>query len=33
MSLEELLPELVRNQAELSEIYRLLNVPSLEGKK
>jgi len=26
MSLEELLPELVRNQSELSDIYRLLNV-------
>lgn len=34
MSLEELLPELVRNQAELGDIYRLLNVRlPAEGKK
>lgn len=34
LSLEELLPELVRNQSELSEIYRLLNVRSPDsGKK
>jgi len=34
LTLEELLPELVRNQSELSEIYRLLNVRSADlGKK
>ena len=34
MSLEELLPELVRNQSELTEIYRLLNAkPPDSGKK
>jgi type VI secretion system protein ImpA len=33
MSLEELLPELVRNQAELSDIYRLLDVRSFEVEK
>ena len=34
MSLEELLPELVRNQSELSEIYRLLDTkPPDTGKK
>lgn len=34
LTLEELLPELVRNQSELSEIYRLLNVrPADSGKK
>ena len=33
MSLEELLPELVRNQAELAEIYRLLNVGSQNSRK
>ena len=34
LTLEELLPELVRNQSELSEIYRLLNVRGPDsGKK
>jgi type VI secretion system ImpA family protein len=33
MSLEELLPELVRNQGELGEIFRLLNVRPAEGQK
>ncbi len=33
MSLEQLLPELVRNQSELSEIFRLLNVNSTDSGK
>jgi type VI secretion system ImpA family protein len=33
MSLQELLPELVRNQGELAEIFRLLNVRPPEGPK
>jgi type VI secretion system protein ImpA len=33
LTLEELLPELVRNQSELSEIYRLLNVKTVDALK
>jgi type VI secretion system protein ImpA len=33
LTLEELLPELVRNQSELSDIYRLLNVKAVDAVK
>ncbi|HEX3683267.1 MAG TPA: type VI secretion system protein TssA [Bryobacteraceae bacterium] len=33
LTLEELLPELVRNQSELSDIYRLLNVKAVDAAK